>query len=787
MVEQKRLTSSHRKGGARRFLAIAAALAVSLTGLVATPATTATAASSSSTGCGVNPMAAATPNGSENGYTVFARENAVFANSETEGTIAVGGTATFGDPRGNQSQQYPIMHGGVGGNADYSVPTIDGQPNRVLIQKFKSNNKVVQVKAQGAVGSDAEAGAKIADQTTPADYTFGQMFGGSGTTFFPADGNNMSPQIESFVQPWTNLADAQSSWGTNGDVLSYFPDDNGQTVLQSFSNWQPVEAPASNDQTITLSSDGPSKLPLSAFDGIDKYKLANYSETSFLVITVSAGDVVNGRVNLPSYSFAGKDSADKEGISHILFDLSALTGDVELTTANEPVRGSVYAPSAHVIFPAESDGGREFEGQIIAQSVTALQGGKEIHTNVFKGRFECGDQPSEPNEGTFNLRKILSGIDATNFPAGTTFPVTATWDGGTKTFDLPADGTVVPSGITLPEGTTVTLTEGDLPTTPDGYTYVSNEPSAETITIYQGDNNNIAWSVTNTYEKDVTPTKEGTFNLRKILSGIDATNFPAGTTFPVTATWDGGTKTFDLPADGTVVPSGITLPEGTTVTLTEGDLPTTPDGYTYVSNEPSAETITIYQGDNNNIAWSVTNTYKTQKVSEGGFDLAKTLKGVTAADFPEDTVFTVTATWSIDGTENVREFKLPVDGSLVAGPHDLPAGTEVTFDEVDVPEIAGHTFTAVEFSAQTLTIEAGETVKVSAVNTYKKTEKAIDDTDDDSKVDNSGDEVTNGPEDDELAKTGASTVTTITLAGLLLLSAGGVLLVTRRRLAQSGR
>src|SRR5690606_21389655 len=122
---------------------------------------------------------------SENGYTLFVRENAILANSELEGTLAVGGSATFGDPRGNQNQQYPIFHGGVGGNADYSVPTIDGAPNRVLIQQFASDGKVVQVKAQGAVGANAEAGAKIGDHSTPADYTFGPMFGGSGTTFFP--------------------------------------------------------------------------------------------------------------------------------------------------------------------------------------------------------------------------------------------------------------------------------------------------------------------------------------------------------------------------------------------------------------------------------------------------------------------------------------------------------------------------------------------------------------------------------------------------------------------------
>ncbi|SNU02799.1 choice-of-anchor A domain-containing protein, partial [Ruaniaceae bacterium KH17] len=424
MPIHSRVPTVPARGGRRRFLAAAATFALAGTGLIL--ATAPATADETPTCSAVNPMGAATPIGSENGYTVFVREDAILANSELEGTLAVGGTATFGDPRGNQNQQYPIMHGGVGGNADYDVPTIDDEPNRVLIQEFASVGKVVQVKSQGATGVNADAGAKIGDQSTPDGYTFGPMFGGSGTTFFPATGGNMSPQIDSTVQLWTTLAAAQESWSIDGDVLSHFPADNGATVIGSFTDWTTVDAPAGDDQTVVLSADGPSNLPLSVFAGYSKFKLSGYSEDSFLVITVSPTDVVNGRVTLPSYSFAGKGSAEKEGISYILFDFSAIVGEVEVVSPNEPVRGSIYAPNAHIVFPAESDGGREFEGQLIAQNLTALQGGKEMHTNLFKGRFPCSGE--EIKDGTFNLRKIVDGVDAASFPAGTVFPVTATWE-----------------------------------------------------------------------------------------------------------------------------------------------------------------------------------------------------------------------------------------------------------------------------------------------------------------------------------------------------------------------
>ena len=651
--------------------------------------------------------------------------------------------------------QYPIFHGGVGGNAEYLVPTVGGQPNRVLIQKFASDGKIVQVKADGASGANADAGAKIGDQSTPAGYTFGPMFGGSGTTFFPNGGGNMSPQIDSVVQPWVDLATAQESWGIEADVLSHFPVDTGATTIQSFDAWEMVTAPTGDDQTVTLSTEGPSRLPLSSFAGINKFKLAGYSETSFLVVTVDPADVVSGRVTLPSYSFAGKDSAEKEGINHILFDFSAITGEVEVVSPNEPVRGSIYAPSAHIVFPAESDGGKEFEGQIIAQNLTALQGGKEMHTNLFKGRFPCGNQPTG-DEGTFHLRKILSGVDAAKFPAGTTFPVTATWAGGEETFDLPADGTVVPSGVTLPEGAVVTLTEGDLPDAPAGYSFVSKSLSADQVTILDGGNADIGWAVTNTYTENAAVVKEGTFHLRKILSGVDAAKFPAGTTFPVTATWAGGEETFDLPADGTVVPSGVTLPEGTVVTLTEGKLPDAPSGYSFVSKSLSADQVTILDGGNADIGWAVTNTYTEQQADHGGFDLAKILKGISASDFPRDTVFTVTASWTVDGSETVREYALPGDGTVVPGPRDLPAGTTVTFGEVKIPEVDGYTFAGVEFSPETFTIQAGETTQVAAVNTYKKGGLAI---------------------------TGGSAVTGAVLAGVLLMLAGGTVLLARRKRA----
>ena len=119
-------------------------------------------------------------------------------------------------------------------------------------------------------------------------------------------------------------------------------------------------------------------------------------------------------------------------------------------------------------------------------------------------------------------------------------------------------------------------------------------------------------------------------------------------------------------------------------------------------------------------------------------------------------MFTVKATWTIDGKETVKEYELPADGTVVNGPQDLPVGTKVTFNEVKVPNLDGYTFTGVEFSPKTVTVNAGETVHVSATNTYKKGEGGM-------------------------AVTGANGVSVIAGVGFLLLLAGGATYMVRRR------
>ena len=73
----------------------------------------------------VNPFAIA------GGFTVYAREDALLQNQETEGSIAVGGTATVA-PRREPTRD------GSAGTGDYDLPTVDGDPTRFLVGEYST-------------------------------------------------------------------------------------------------------------------------------------------------------------------------------------------------------------------------------------------------------------------------------------------------------------------------------------------------------------------------------------------------------------------------------------------------------------------------------------------------------------------------------------------------------------------------------------------------------------------------------------------------------------------------
>lgn len=181
--------------------------------------------------------------------------------------------------------------------------------------------------------------------------------------------------------------------------------------------------------------------------------------------------------------------------------------------------------------------------------------------------------------GTFSLSKIVDGVLLDNPDVPETVTVVATWFEGeeqqSEELTVPVDGTVVPFGADLPRGTEVTLTELALDPSAsftwadpqwDGDAVEGQADGSAIVTI--GAAADTAIDLVNT----AVPLT-GSLAVTKELSGDGAADVPAGTTFPITASW---TDLLGQPQQVTVeVAAGSPvvvedLPLGTVVKVVEG-------------------------------------------------------------------------------------------------------------------------------------------------------------------------------------------------------------------------
>ncbi|MDO5670950.1 MAG: DUF5979 domain-containing protein [Corynebacterium sp.] len=109
------------------------------------------------------------------------------------------------------------------------------------------------------------------------------------------------------------------------------------------------------------------------------------------------------------------------------------------------------------------------------------------------------------------------------------------------------------------------------------------------------------------------------------------------------------------------------------------------------------------------ITYSQTGSGTIRGVERGSFEVTKQLEGSeeAKAKIPANTVFTVQATYLLDGEEMTETISVLADGTPVAGERMLPRGTQVTLSEINLPEIDGITFGDPVFSG-------GENVEISA-------------------------------------------------------------------------
>ena len=199
--------------------------------------------------------------------------------------------------------------------------------------------------------------------------------------------------------------------------------------------------------------------------------------------------------------------------------------------------------------------------------------------------------------GTFSIAKRIDGVELGTPGVPETVIVTASWFVGgepyTAELDLPTDGTAVPFGEELPHGTEVTLAEVPSEETTafswnapewemDGI--VAHDDGTATLTI------GAAQSLSVDLINSVTP-KLGSLTVTKSLAGAGASQVPAGTVFPVSASWtdltgDPHDVELELVAGEPTVLDDLPLGTEVTLTETEADLPA---AVTWVGAEWSTE------------------------------------------------------------------------------------------------------------------------------------------------------------------------------------------------------
>lgn len=518
------------------------------------------------------------------GFTVYGREDVTLGNHELEGSVAAGEVL-----RRDGSGQYAVVHV-VAGTGVYTLPTVDGDPTRVLAGRYDTaSSGILAITSAGTSEPDLQGALKLVERDGPF-----QAFARGGWVRLGTNPANpdQEPLIDATHQSYPD--DAQPPVGSVGGG-SIYTADTGATAVADYveanqqATWEEAQqclaavadpssaiaahigiAEHAGDRVVLepLSGDQPNVVDYSDIAGAGRLQFSDGPRPGAqnpLIIRVPAGTTSVGGVQIdPEHTYA----------PFVMWDLSAVTGSVAVSaTGGGRMDGSIYAPEADVTVTAQP-----LEGQVIGRDVTILGG--EVHSFLFQGDVTC--------QGQFRVQKVLDGVTADDLPEGFTFTVnyTATPPGGepsTGTMELPADGTWVYPDEVYPVGTVIAFEEIPAASVP-GYEWATPVISPATVTITE-DGAAADVTVTNAATQLL-----GSFTVSKVVTDGDPTTSPDPVpdgSVPVTwtATLAGepvADGTLDVPFDGTPVGPTEQLPLGTEVVLEEdigGIEP--PDGFTW--------------------------------------------------------------------------------------------------------------------------------------------------------------------------------------------------------------
>ncbi|WP_395243228.1 DUF5979 domain-containing protein [Agromyces sp. MMS24-K17] len=627
------------------------------------------------------------------GFTVYAHEDAELGNSEFEGSIAVGG-----ELRVTQSGQYQFAHV-IAGTGGYVLPTIDGDPTRVLIGSYGSdpvtNTGRVQITSVGATEPSQLGDLKIVDRGGP----FVSFTRADWLRYALQQGTDDPPLIDAMQQDYPDDSVPPTTAAGGGSIYTYETGADTQSVVADY-----VEANAQADEDevdqclaqvvdpdqlvgypVEIIEDVGDRIVLGALspDQPNVVEYADIAGASLLQFSQGTPGPLNPLVIHvePGTTSIFPPSIDPEGTysPYVIWDLSQVTGAVDISTGGRG-DGSIYAPNADLSITAQP-----WDGQIIANSVRIAGG--EVHSYMFAGALPC-DAPVDA--GTFSVAKALSGVDAADLAPGTVFEVrylaiTPEGDVLTGTLELQPDGTPVSPGIEFPFGTQVAVWEvqPDDDALPPGLAWGDVTWDGDTSFTIDATHPQIELVVTDTAAEI-----PAGFSVTKSLTGSGATTVPSGAEFTLRYQVNGG-----APIDLVVTPDTPSIVDdlavGDVVTISEVALPDvdgitwgtptwTVDGQPVEPDENGAVEFTLVGGET--IALELTNLAE----AVGWISISKTVIGDGSGALPDDLEFPIV--YTVDGGPE-STISIPADQVITFD--GLPAGTVVTVREGDLPVLPG--------------------------------------------------------------------------------------------------
>ncbi|UCR87851.1 VaFE repeat-containing surface-anchored protein [Mycetocola spongiae] len=416
------------------------------------------------------------------GFTAVAQGDAYLNNGEVEGAVAAFGVIATGNPNG-----YPGVHSAAG-EADYTVPSIDGTPVRILATAYigdgaldvsnrddsktiaadspEANAVVKLVSLEGMAGSKRSDFLRLTNNSNGIIDLKSVKFDDAAISNFKTEKPAVSDYFADVDQKIARTTQCLASMYNPELALSHAVDLNERGGML-----YPSDFDTKRPNVINYADVAGKTIKM---DNADGYKPTAEAP---LVIRVAKGVTSLQAINIEGWS--PNKGQEQKLARYIMLDMSEVTGEVKIDGLT---LGSIWAPQASLNFSS----GVTTNGQWFAGGNIKAAGGGELHHHTFLGQLPCGDRVADPTpDPKIGTTVAVDGSQVKVLPlTGGTVIDTVAYEGltpGTK-YELAGEVRTAPAG----EKTGIVASAEFTPTTAAGTTTVEFVITADQVAAYAG-------------------------------------------------------------------------------------------------------------------------------------------------------------------------------------------------------------------------------------------------------------------------------------------------------------